>query len=210
MRILIADDHVVVRKGLKLILAEAYPHALIEEVSDSADLLTQVAKSTWDVIISDISMPGRSGAEIIKELKLMAPKTPVLILSTHPPEQYALRTIKSGASGYLTKESAPEELVKAIEYLLAGKRYLTPEVADLLAESLGYEYTEELHKSLSDREFEIFKQIVAGKNVTEIAVLLSVSKNSISASRSRILEKMHLQTTTDLIKYALEKKLWQQ
>jgi len=210
MRILIADDHLVVRKGLKLILAEAYSLAHIEEVSDSADLLMTAAKFDWDVIISDISMPGRSGAEIIKELKTIAPKTPILILSTHPPEQYALRTIKSGASGYLTKESAPEELVKAIEYLLAGKRYLTPEVADLLAESLGGEYTDSLHKNLSDREFEIFKQIVEGKTVTEIAGLLSVSKNSISASRSRILEKMQLQTTTDLIKYAIEKKLWQE
>lgn len=210
MRILIADDHLVVRKGLKLILAEAYSLAHIEEVSDSADLLMAAAKFDWDVIISDISMPGRSGAEIIKELKAIAPKTPILILSTHPPEQYALRTIKSGASGYLTKESAPEELVKAIEYLLAGKRYLTPEVADLLAESLGGEYTDSLHKNLSDREFEIFKQIVEGKTVTEIAALLSVSKNSISASRSRILEKMQLQTTTDLIKYAIEKKLWQE
>lgn len=210
MRILIADDHIVVRKGLKLLLAEAYSLAHIEEVSDSADLLMAAAKSDWDVIISDISMPGRSGAEIIRELKMIAPKTPILILSTHPPEQYALRTIKSGASGYLTKESAPEELVKAIEYLLAGKRYLTPEVADLLAESLGVEYTDELHKSLSDREFEIFKMIVEGKTVTEIAGMISVSKNSISASRSRILEKMQLQTTTDLIKYALEKKLWQQ
>ncbi len=210
MRILIADDHLVVRKGLKLILAEAYSLAHIEEVSDSADLLMAAAKFDWDVIISDISMPGRSGAEIIKELKAIAPKTPILILSTHPPEQYALRTIKSGASGYLTKESAPEELVKAIEYLLAGKRYLTPEVADLLAESLGGEYTDSLHKNLSDREFEIFKQIVEGKTVTEIAGLLSVSKNSISASRSRILEKMQLQTTTDLIKYAIEKKLWQE
>jgi two-component system invasion response regulator UvrY len=210
MRILIADDHNVVRKGLKLILAEAYPHAHIEEVSDSAELLVQAARSNWDIIISDISMPGRSGAEIVKELKAITPLSPILILSTHPPEQYALRTIKSGASGYLTKESAPEELVKAIEYLLAGKRYLTAEVADLLAESLGYDYKEDLHKNLSDREFEIFKQIVAGKNITEIASLLSISKNAVSASRSRILEKMHLQTTTDLIKYALEKKLWQE
>ena len=210
MRILIADDHIVVRKGLKMILADAYPHSHIEEVSDTADLLAQASKSEWNIIISDISMPGRSGAEVIKELKLVAPQTPILILSTHPPEQYAIRTIKSGASGYLTKESAPEELVKAVEYLRAGKRYLTAEVADLLAESLAFDYKEDLHKSLSDREFEIFKQIVAGKTVTEIAGILSVSKNSISASRSRILEKMQLQTTTDLIKYALEKNLWQE
>jgi two-component system invasion response regulator UvrY len=210
MRILIADDHVVVRKGLKMILADAYPHAHIEEVSDAADLLVQASKSEWNIIISDISMPGRSGAEVIKELKRVAPRSPVLILSTHPPEQYAIRTIKAGASGYLTKESAPEELVKAIEYLRAGKRYLTTEVADLLAESIGIEYKEDVHKILSDREFEIFKQIVSGKNITEIADLLSVSKNAISASRKRILEKMHLQNTTELIKYALEKNLWQE
>jgi two-component system invasion response regulator UvrY len=210
MRILIADDHVVVRKGLKMILADAYPHAHIEEVSDTTDLLAQASRSEWTIIITDISMPGRSGAEVIKELKRVAPRSPILILSTHPPEQYAIRTIKSGASGYLTKESAPEELVKAIEYLKAGKRYLTAEVADLLAESIEFNYKEEVHKSLSDREFEIFKQIVEGKTVTEIAAILSVSKNSISASRKRILEKMQLQTTTDLIKYALEKNLWQE
>ena len=126
-------------------------------------------------------MPGRSGAEVIKELKRIAPQSPILILSTHPPEQYAIRTIKSGASGYLTKESAPEELVKAIEYLRAGKRYITNEVADLLAESIEFNYKEDTHKSLTDREFEIFKQIVEGKAVTEIAAILSVSKNTISA-----------------------------
>lgn len=210
MRILIADDHVVVRKGLKMILAEAYPHAFIEEVSDTADLLAQASRFEWNIIISDISMPGRSGAEVIKELKRIAPQSPILILSTHPPEQYAIRTIKSGASGYLTKESAPEELVKAIEYLRAGKRYITNEVADLLAESIEFNYKEDTHKSLTDREFEIFKQIVEGKGVTEIAAILSVSKNTISASRKRILEKMQLQTTTDLIKYAIEKNLWQE
>ncbi len=208
MRILIADDHSVVRKGFKMILSDVYPHAEIGEVTNAAELLIQAVKSEWDIIITDISMPGRSGAEIIKELKQIAPKTPILVLSTHPPEQYALRTIKSGASAYLTKESAPEELVKAIEWLLTGKKYLTAEVAELLAEAVGYEYQEELHKKLSDREFEVLKLMVSGKTLTEIATILSISKAAISANRSRILEKLQVQTNAELFKYVLENKLW--
>lgn len=208
MRILIADDHNVVRKGFKLILAEVYPHAEIVEVTDTAGLIAEVIRSKWDIIITDISMPGRPGTEAIKEIKQIAPQTPVLILSTHPPEQYALRTIRSGASAYLTKESAPEELIKAIEWLLTGKKYLTAEVSELLAETLGYEYEEELHKKLTNREFEVLKLIISGKTLTEIAEILSVSKAAVSANRFRIFKKLQLQTNADLFKYVLEKKLW--
>ena len=208
MNILIADDHGVVRRGLRLIVAEAYPHAKIGEVVDSADLLAEVAKNHWDVIISDISMPGRSGAEVIREIKTIVPQTPILILSTHPAEQYALRSMKAGASGYLTKETAPEELVKAIEVLISGKRYLTAEVGELLAESIGLDYQEEVHKKLTNREFEILKMIVSGKTIAQIAFIFSISKNSISASRAKILAKMQLQTNADLIRYAIENKIW--
>jgi two-component system invasion response regulator UvrY len=208
MRILLADDHNVVRKGFKMILADVYPNAEITEVTDTAELIDQVIRSRWDIIISDISMPGRSGAEVIKELKQIAPQTPILILSTHPPEQYALRTIRAGASCYLTKESAPEELIKAIEWLLTGKKYLTTEVSELLAEAVGYEYEEELHKKLTNREFEVLKLIISGKTLTEIAELLSISKAAISANRSRIFKKLQIQTNAELFKYVLEKKLW--
>ena len=143
MQILIADDHSVVRKGLRLILAEAYPHAQIDEVPDAIDLLKKVAKQAYTVIISDITMPGRSGVEIIREVKEYAPKTPILVLSVHAAEEYAVRAIKAGASGYLTKDSAPDELVKAVEYILRGKRYITPDIAELLADSYGDNFEKE-------------------------------------------------------------------
>lgn len=208
MKILIADDHNIVRKGLMMILIEAYPFAHFKEAADSAELLMQVAKDTWDVIISDISMPGRSGAEVIKQVKELAPDTPVLILSTHPAEQYAVRTIRAGASGYLVKDSAPEELVKAVETVLVRKkRYITSEVADLLAEATSNGANILLHDHLSEREFEVFKLIANGKKTSEIAEMLSISINTISTYKARILEKMHLKNNAEIIKYALEQKL---
>lgn len=207
MKILIADDHSVVRKGLILILAEAYPHAKIEEVGDAVDLLKRASKDTWTIVITDITMPGRSGIEIIKEVKELQPKTPVLVLSVHAAEEYAVRAIKAGAAGYLTKESAPEELVKAVECLLRGKRYLTPEIAELLADSYGDNFDKAPHESLSNREFEVMKLLAAGNSISEMAETLSLSVNTISTYRARILEKMHMRTNTDLIKYAIQHKL---
>jgi DNA-binding NarL/FixJ family response regulator len=148
-------------------------------------------------------MPGRSGVEIIKELKEHAPKTPVLVLSVHSAEEYAVRSIKAGASGYLTKESAPDELVKAVEYVLRGKRYITPDIAELLADSYNVDMDKAPHEILSDREFEVMKLIAAGETITDMAVILSLSANTISTYRSRILEKMHMKSNTDLIKYAI-------
>lgn len=207
MKILIADDHSVVRKGLRLILTEEYPHAQIDEVADAVDLLKKVSKETYDVIISDISMPGRSGVEIIKEVKEFAPKTPLLVLSVHAAEEYAVRAIKAGASGYLTKDSAPDELIKAVEYILRGKRYITPEISELLADAYGDNLDKPPHENLSNREFEVMKFIAAGKSISEMAESLSLSVNTISTYRARILEKMHMHTNTELIKYAIEHKL---
>ena len=207
MQILIADDHSVVRKGLRLILAEAYPHAQIDEVPDAIDLLKKVAKQAYTVIISDITMPGRSGVEIIREVKEYAPKTPILVLSVHAAEEYAVRAIKAGASGYLTKDSAPDELVKAVEYILRGKRYITPDIAELLADSYGDNFEKAPHEILSDREFEVMKLIAAGKSISDMANMLSLSVNTISTYRARILEKMHMHSNTELIKYAIEQKL---
>jgi DNA-binding NarL/FixJ family response regulator len=207
MKILIADDHTVVRKGLKMILADAYPHAQIDEVPDAVDLLKKIAKESWNVIISDISMPGRSGVEVIKQIKETAPKTPILILSVHAPEQYAVRAIKAGASGYLTKESAPDELVKAVERVLSGHKFITPEIAEILANSYGDDSNKKPHEYLSDREFEVLKLIASGKTISDIAGFLSLSVNTVSTYRARILEKTHLNTNSELIKYALEQKL---
>jgi two-component system invasion response regulator UvrY len=208
VKILIADDHTMVRKGLKMILAVAYPHALIEGVSDGAALLAKLDEQEWSVIVCDVSMPGVSGAVVIKQVKDKLPKTPVLMLSTHSAEQYAVRMIKAGASGYLTKESAPEELVKAVEQVMSGKKYITSEVAELLADSATDDFETSVHQNLSDREFEVFKLIAQGKSVSEVGEALFLSVNTISTYRARILAKMHLQNNADLIRYAIENQLF--
>jgi len=204
MNILIGDDHSVVRKGLKMILSEAYPHAFIEEAIDGADIIKKIEDKVWSVIISDISMPGRSGLDIIKYVKENHPKIPVLILSVHSPEHYAVRTFKAGASGYLTKETAPEELVKAIEQILNGKKYVTPEIAELLIQYHVDEDMDQPHKTLSDREMEVFQLLAKGKKLSDIADELSLSVNTISTYRTRILEKMHISSNADITRYAIE------
>ncbi len=204
MKILIADDHSVVRKGLRLILTEQYPQAQIDEVQNSVELLAKIAKQEYAIIISDITMPGSSGVELFNDIKDYAPKTPILILSVHAAEEYAVRTIKAGAFGYLTKDSAPSELIKAVEQILKGKRYITPEIAELLADSLSKNVDKPDHECLSDREFEVMKYIANGKSISDMAILLSLSVNTISTYRARIIEKMHMRTNTELIKYAIE------
>ena len=204
MNILIGDDHSVVRKGLRMILTEAYPKAYIEEAVDGADLTKKLSNKPWTVIISDLSMPGRSGLEIVKTVKEYYSKIPIIILSVHSPEHYAVRAFKAGAAAYLTKESAPEELVKAIEQVISGHKYVTPEVADLLIQYNVNDNIEELHKKLSDREMEVFEMLAKGVKITDIADELSLSVNTISTYRSRILEKMHMTSNADITKYAIE------
>jgi len=207
LRFLIADDHTVVRRGLKQILLEAFPSAFIEEVSDAEDLLKKVMRESWDVVISDISMPGRSGLEILQQIRLDHPKLPILILSIYPEDQYAIRVLKAGASGYLTKESAPEELVKATNQLLLGKKYITPSIAEKLASTLERDGEKMPHEYLSDREFEVMKQLASGRSVSEIAEKISLSVTTVSTYRARIMTKMNLKTNADLTLYAIEHKL---
>ncbi len=207
MKVLIGDDHSVVRKGLKMIIEEEYPNALIAEAIDGADLIKKSSSENWDIIISDISMPGRSGVEIIKTLKEINPKTPILILSVHAPEQYAVRTLKAGASGYLTKESAPEDLVKAIKQITGGRKYITPDIAEMLIEHQGMKEDSLQHKQLSNREFEVMKLLAYGKKVSDIGEELSLSINTISTYRTRILEKMHMNNNAELTKYAINNGL---
>jgi len=206
-RFLIADDHTVVRRGLKQILLEAYPFAVIEEVSDAEDLFKKVIMESWDVVISDISMPGRSGLEALQQIRQDHPKLPILILSVHPEDQYAIRVLKAGASGYLTKDSAPEELVKAVNQLLLGKKYITSSIAEKLATTLDQNAEKKLHEYLSDREFEVMKQLAAGKSVSEIAEKMSLSVTTISTYRARIMTKMNLKTNADLTLYSIEQKI---
>ena len=208
MRILIADDHSLIREGLKKILLESLPFAEIHDVADSAELLKLAISEKWDIIISDISMPGQSGIEILKQIKVHVPNTPILMLSMHAPEQYAVRAIKAGASGYLTKESAPYELVTAVQQILLGKKYITNRVAEVLAESLETYNNKLPHEQLSDREFEVLRMIVEGKSISEIGDILSLNVNTISTYRARIMEKMNIRNNADLVKYTMEHKLF--
>ncbi len=206
-KILIADDHSVVRKGLKQILLEAFPSASVAEVGDAEDLLKKVMAQEWDVVISDISMPGRSGLEVLQQIRQNHPRLPVLILSVHPEDQYAIRVLKAGASGYLNKDSAPEELVKAVNRVLLGKKYITPTIAEKLATALDQDADRNPHEYLSDREFEVLKLLAAGKSVSDIAEQLSLSVTTVSTYRARIMNKMNMKTNADLTLYAIEHKL---
>jgi len=207
MKILIGDDHSVVRKGLIQILKETYPFAEITEAADGAELFKQALKNTYEIIISDISMPGRSGIDFIKELKDVQPKTPILILSIHSAEQYAVRTIKAGASGYINKESAPEELIIAVKQLLNGKKFITQDVAEILFDFRSNNNNKAAHEILSNREFEVFKLIASGKSSIQIAEILALSNNTVSTYKTRLLEKMNLKNISDITRYAIENNL---
>jgi len=206
-RIIIADDHSLFREGVKKVLKEAFPFAEIDDAGDAVDLLKKLSSQAYSLVISDISMPGLSGIDALKAIKEEYPQIPVLILSMYPAEQYALRALKSGASGYLTKETALTELVTAVDQILNGKKYITGELTYLLADSLGNDSLKPLHEQLSDREFEVLKLVVAGKSTTEIAEQLFLSKNTISTYKSRIMEKMNLHTNAEIIKYAIDNRL---
>lgn len=205
MKILIADDHTIVREGIKMLLIEEYPQAEIVDVSNSVELLDYVLKEKWDVIISDISMPpGETGLDTLKKIKKHSPGTPVIILSMHTPQQYAVKAIKSGASGYLTKGAATLELVNAVNLVLTGKKYLTPEVVDILANAFENNENTKTINNLSERECEVFMHLARGRTISEIAKELVLSTNTISTFRGRILEKMKFKSTLELIKYAVE------
>ncbi len=207
LRILIADDHTVVRKGLRQILLDEFPGAEIEEVADGGELVKRVMTAKWDVVVSDLSMPGRSGLEALQQIKLTHPHLPVLILSIHPEEQYALRALKSGAAGYLSKDTAPDELVKAVQKVLLGKKYISQGIAEKLANTFSSDASMQLHENLSDREFDVMKFLANGKSVSEIADMLSLSVTTVSTYRARIMAKMDLKSNSDLTRYAIENNL---
>jgi two-component system invasion response regulator UvrY len=208
IRVLIADDHAIVRKGLKQLLVEEYSSALIEEAGDAEELIKKVITKQWDVVICDMNMPGRSGLDALKQIKQATPKLPVLIMSMYPAEQYAIRVLKAGASGYLSKDSIHDELIKAIETALSGKKFITSSVAEKMLEVFDTDNDRPPHELLSDREFDVLKLLASGKTITEIADQLSISATTISTYRSRILEKMNMRTNAELIKYSLENKLF--
>ena len=207
LRVLIADDHTVVRRGLKQILLEGFPAAIVEEVGDAEELIKKIIQAEWDLVISDLSMPGRSGLEALQQIKQLQPKLPVLILSIHPEEQYALRVLRAGAAGYLSKDMAPDELVIAVQKVLMGKKYITETIAEKLASVLDQGGDKAPHESLSDREFSVLKLLASGKSVSEIAESMFLSVTTVSTYRTRIMNKMNMKNNADLTLYAIEYKL---
>jgi DNA-binding NarL/FixJ family response regulator len=204
IKILIADDHPVVRQGLKQILSEEPDMGNLGEAQNSQEVLELVRKQDWDIVILDITMPGRGGLDVLKELKHERPKLPVLILSVHPEDQYAVRALRAHASGYMTKDSAPEELVKAIRKILGGGKYISSTLAERLAFDLESGTEKPLHETLSDREHQVMVMMTSGKTVSEIAEEMSLSVKTISTYRARILEKMRMKNNAELTHYAIK------
>jgi two-component system invasion response regulator UvrY len=207
LRILIVEDHAVVREGLKLILADHFKKAVFGEARNATEALALVWKEKWDVVVLDITMPGRNGLEVLKDIKRSRKRLPVLILSMHPEDQFAVRLFKAGAAGYLTKESAGQELVGAINKVVGGGRYISPSLAERMASYLTIDVQKAPHERLSDREFLILRMIASGKQVSQVAKELSLSVSTISTYRARILAKMDMKNNAELTHYTLQKGL---
>ncbi len=207
LKILIADDHAIVRQGLKQIVTETSDMAVAGEASNGQELLNMIKENDYDVVVLDITMPGRDGMDVLKQLRIEKPDLPVLMLSIHPEEQYALRALRAGASGYLTKESAPDELVVAIQKVSRGGKYISSSLAEKLAFELEVGREQAPHETLSDREYHVMRMIASGKTVMEIAHELSLSEKTISTYRSRILEKMKMKNNAELTYYAIKNQL---
>lgn len=207
IKILIADDHAIVREGLKQILAETSDMVVAGEAANGQEVLEQILKDDYDLVLLDISMPGRGGLDTLKQLKSDSPDLPVLMLSMYPEEQYAVRTLKAGASGYLTKKSAPEELIAAIRKVCAGRKYVTSSLAERLALYLETDSERPVHELLSDREYQVMLMIASGKTVKTIAEELSLSVKTISTNRSRALIKMGMKTNAEMTYYAVKQGL---
>jgi len=208
IRVLIADDHTLVRKGLRQILIESGAVGIADEAKDGKETIAKVSANPYDIVLLDISFPGRSGIEVLKQVKSLRSKLPVLILSMHPEEQYAVRALRAGAAGYLTKESAPDELIEAIHKVARGGKYITASLADKLAEEIGEPSAGEMpHERLSDREYQVMCMIASGKTVKEIGKELNLSVKTISTHRARILRKMNMRNNAQLTHYAIKYKL---
>ena len=207
MKVLIADDHPVFRAGLREILAKESDVDAVGEADNGHKALELARKQRWDVVLLDITMPGKGGLEVLHELRRERPKLPVLVLSAHPEDQLALRLLKDGAAGYLTKDKAPEVLLSAIRKVLHGGKYVSESLAEKAVFQLASETTESLHETLSDREFQVMRMIASGKTIKEIGKELFLSVRTVSTYRARVLDKMNMKTNTELIRYALQNKL---
>ena len=207
MFILLADDHVVVRRGLRDILASAFHGAQFIEAGTGDEVLSAMRNSHCNVLVLDINMPGRTGVDVLREVKGLWPRVPVLMLSVQPEDQYAVRCLKAGASGYLNKDSAEEELVRAVRKVMSGGRYISAQVSEKLACELQHPAMKDPHELLSDRELEIIRMIATGRSLTDIAETLHLSVKTVSTYRSRSLLKMQMKSNAELIRYALDHKL---
>ncbi|SRR5258706_11024434 len=207
MKFLIADDHAIVRKGIVQLLREEFTMSEIKEVTNGNAVLEEARKQLWDAILLDISMPGRSGIEVVKQIRTNGVKTPILVVSMYPEEQYAIRALKAGASGFLSKESANEELLAAVHKILSGKKYISPSIADKLVDAVGVPGEIPTLELLTDREMQVLQLIASGKTVSGIAEEISLSVNTISTYRTRILEKLSLTNNAELTRYAIDHKL---
>ncbi|MGA3048543.1 MAG: response regulator transcription factor [Terracidiphilus sp.] len=207
MHILIADDHGVVRRGLKEILADAIPGADFSEAGNGDEVLSHLEKTKIALLVLDINMPGRNGMDVLRDVKHTYPRLPVIILSCHPEDQYAVRCLRAGAAAYINKESAPEELAIATKKIMSGGRYISTSLAETLISSLDEPVDKPLHELLSDREHEVMRLIAEGVSLTEIGDRLHVSVKTISSYRARIMEKMHMKSNAELTRYAMTNSL---
>ncbi len=204
MKILIVDDHAVIYQGLKRILDDEFEGATFGEARHSQEALDLVSRERWDLVILDVDLPGRGGLDVLKQMRAEHPRLPVLMFSMHSEEQFAVRALKAGASGYVAKDSASERLVEAIRKAIRGGRYVSAALAEKLAADLSRDVSPVSHEILSDREFEVMRMIAEGKTTTAIADLLSLSVKTVSTYRARILEKLQLETTSQLIRYVID------
>lgn len=207
IRVVIVDDHAIVRRGVRQIVAEHPGIEVVAEAGDYAELTAYLRDGDCDVVLLDVALPGKNGIEILKSLRERHPKIRVLMFSTYPEDQYAVRALKAGASGYVNKSSAPEKLAEAIQQVALGRRYITPEVADSLAASLAEPESRKPHELLSDREFQTLRLIASGRKLSEIADELAISPKTVSVYRARVLEKLKLRTNTELARYAVANEL---
>ena len=207
VRVLLVDDHAVVRKGMKAILEDGIPGVAVSEASGGDEALAALAEAQPDAVVLDLSMPGRSGIDLLSEVKHRYPRLPVLIMSLHGEEQFAVRALRAGAAGYLTKAAAPEQLVTAVNKIVRGGRYVSDTLAEHLAAGVGGDHAGAPHERLSDREFEVMRGIASGQSVSEIAKELFLSVKTVSTYRSRILEKMNFKSNADITYYAVKNQL---
>jgi len=207
IRVLIVDDHTITRAGLRRILSDSVQSIIVGEAANGAEAMELVMSREWDIVMLDIGLPDRSGLEVLKSIKKARSALPVLVLSMYPVNQYALRVLRAGGAGYLTKESAPDQLLEAVQKVTAGMRYITPEVAECIAQDWHHNPVQAMHETLSDREFEVMRLIASGRSVGDIAKDLSLSVKTVSTYRARVMQKLRLRHNAELTHYAVTNKL---